>query len=245
MLGRAFNGLALAAAAAVSSACSVVGVRDGTEEPAYTVVGLVNGAEVRRYGDRLAAEVTVGGDEIAARSAGFSPLARFIFGANEGGAKVAMTAPVAQARSEPARSETSRSETARSETARSETAPGERIAMTAPVAQERAEGGAWTIRFFMPAEFTEETLPRPKDERVRIVTVPGETYAVLRFRGSTAPEAVASQKARLRAALADGPWQATGEPEAWFYDPPWTIPALRRNEVVVRVTAREPAQPPS
>jgi hypothetical protein len=220
MLGRALNGLALAAAAAVSSACTVVGVRDGTEEPAYTVVGLINGAEVRRYSPRLAAEVTVGGDEVAARSAGFSPLARFIFGANEGSRKVAMTAPVAQARSE-------------------------KIAMTVPVAQGRGEAGEWTIRFFMPAEYTEETLPRPKDERVRIITVPEETYAVLRFRGSTGPDAVAVQKQRLIAALATGPWAADGEPQAWFYDPPWTIPNLRRNEVVVRVTPRDPVNPPA
>jgi hypothetical protein len=220
MLGRALNGLALAAAAAVSSACTVVGVRDGTEEPAYEVVGLVNGAEVRRYGPRLAAEVTAGGDEVGARSEGFSPLARFIFGANEASEKVAMTAPVAQARSE-------------------------KIAMTIPVAQGPAEAGEWTIRFFMPSEYTAETLPRPKDERVRIVTVPGETYAVLRFRGSTGPDAVAAQKQRLMAALATGPWAPTAEPEAWFYDPPWTIPNLRRNEVVVRVAPREPVIPPA
>jgi hypothetical protein len=219
MLARALNGLALAAAAAVSSACTVVGVRDGTEEPAYTVVGLVNGAEVRRYGPRLAAEVTVAGDETSARNAGFRPLAAYIFGANEGRSKVAMTIPVVQAR-------------------------GERIAMTAPVAQERAEGG-WTIRFFMPAEYTEETLPKPTDPRVRIVQVPSETVAVLRFRGAPGPEAVRAQKRRLLAALATGPWAPAGEAEAWFYDPPWTIPALRRNEVVVRVTPREPAPPPA
>ena len=225
MLARALNGLALAAAAAVTSACTVVGVRDGTEEPAYTVVGLVNGAEVRRYGPRLAAEVTVEGSEVAARNAGFRPLARYIFGANEGAAKVAMTVPVAQAPAGEGR--------------------GETIAMTAPVAQERAAGGGWTIRFFMPAEYTLETLPKPKDPAVRIVTVPEETVAVRRFRGAPGPEEVAAQQARLLEALATGPWAPAGAPEAWFYDPPWTIPALRRNEVVVRVTPREPPQPPS
>jgi hypothetical protein len=33
-------------------------------------------------------------------------------------------------------------------------------------------------------------------------------------------------------------WEAAGEPVAWFYDPPWTIPALRRNEVAVPVAPR-------
>lgn len=224
MLARALERLALAAAAAVASACTVVGVRDGTEEPAYTVVGLVNGAELRRYGPRLAAEVTVEGDEVAARSSGFRLLAAYIFGRNEGRAKVAMTVPVAQA---PATG-----------------GDGERIAMTAPVAQRRAGGGS-TIRFFMPAGYTEATLPKPTDPRVRIVTLPEETVAVLRFRGAPGAEEVASQQARLLAALATGPWAPSGEPEAWFYDPPWTIPALRRNEVVVRVSPREPAPPPA
>ena len=27
-----------------------------------------------------------------------------------------------------------------------------------------------------------------------------------------------------------------GDPVVWFYDPPWTLPPLRRNEVAVRVT---------
>jgi hypothetical protein len=228
MLRRAFGGLAAVAAAAVTSACTVVGVRDGTEEPRYDVVGLVNGAEVRRYAPRLAAEVTVGGDEVAARGNGFRPLASYIFGANEPAGKIAMTAPVSQAPT---------------------TGTAEKIAMTVPVVQAREgarqEADSWTIRFFMPAEYTAETLPRPRDGSVRIVTVPEETFAVLRFRGSTGPDAVAAQKTRLLAALATGPWAPVSEPEAWFYDPPWTIPNLRRNEVVVRVTPREAVTQPA
>lgn len=29
-----------------------------------------------------------------------------------------------------------------------------------------------------------------------------------------------------------------GPPVAWFYDPPWTIPMLRRNEIAVPVMQR-------
>ena len=202
MLGRVLEGLA----DAVGSAGTVLGVRDATEEPPYEVIGLVNGAEVRRYGERLAAEVTVPGEEGAARQAGFRPLAGFIFGGNEAREKMAMTIPVAQA---------------------------------------SAGAGEWTVRFFMPAGYTEATLPRPRDASVRILTVPGGDYAVLRFRGVPSADAVALRKARLMAALGCGPWQAEGEPEGWFYDPPWTVPTLRRNEVAVRVSQREPAQPPA
>ena len=193
-------------------ACSVVGVRGGTEEPTFAVVDrLAGGIEVRRYGPRLAAETTVAGKaDDAARSAAFRVLAAFIFGDNHAQAKVAMTAPV-------------------------EIAQGSaRIAMTAPVLVDEA-GSELTMRFFMPANYTLATLPEPVDPRVRIVEVPEEFLAVLRFTGSTGRAAVAAREAELMRGLAASPWQPQGEPVAMFYDPPWTLPFLRRNEVAVPV----------
>ena len=196
-------------------ACSVVGIRSGTEEPAFSVVAAAGAVEIRRYAARIAAETEVGGGEEAARNEGFRRLAGYIFGGNAGRDRIAMTAPVAQA-------------------------AGERIAMTAPVAQHGA-GGAWRIRFFMPARYTMETLPRPDDPRVVLVMVPEETVAVLRFSGLPRPEAVAERSAALLAALSAMPWSADGTVQAWFYDPPWTVPGLRRNEVSVRVVPRQDA----
>src|SRR4051794_22920372 len=112
-------------------ACSVVGIRSGTEEPAYQVVArLEQGVEIRRYGPRLAAATTVEGsvDDWQARSAAFKRLAGFIFGDNRPQAKIAMTAPV-------------------------QIAPGSaKIAMTAPVATAAGPDGL-TMRFFMPGSY--------------------------------------------------------------------------------------------
>ncbi len=63
-------------------ACTVFGVRSGTEEPPYTVSEHLGPIEVRQYGARTAAEITVTDDEVAARSDGFRKLARYIFGSN-------------------------------------------------------------------------------------------------------------------------------------------------------------------
>jgi hypothetical protein len=68
--------------------------------------------------------------------------------------------------------------------------------------------------------------------------VPGEELAVLRFSGSTGAAAVAAREAELARVLEGSPWRAAGEPVALFYDPPWTLPFLRRNEVAVRVEPR-------
>ncbi|CAH0139304.1 heme-binding protein [Roseomonas sp. CECT 9278] len=194
-------------------ACSVVGIRSGTEEPRFEVVETIGEVEIRRYAPRIAAETTVPGEEEAARNEGFRRLAGYIFGGNARRDRIAMTAPVAQAR-------------------------GERIAMTAPVAQA-GDAAGWTIRFFMPARFTMDTLPMPDDARVTLVIVPEETVAVLRFSGVPRAEVVARSTAALRAALAESGWTATGPVQGWFYDPPWTVPALRRNEVVAPVARRE------
>ncbi len=199
----------LAAFSAIGlTACSLVGIR-GEAEPRFRIVAQTGAIEIREYGPRIAAETTVTGDEYAARSAGFRRIASYIFGANRAKTSIAMTAPVAFS---------------------------QKIDMTAPVAQQRDASGAWVVRFFMPADLTMETLPEPNDTAVRLVMVPPETVAVLRFSGSTTPTSVAEHTTALMRGLASGPWRPQGQPVAWFYDPPWTLPFLRRNEVAVVVT---------
>lgn len=89
----------------------------------------------------------------------------------------------------------------------------------------------------MPADKTMESLPEPDDDAIKLVTVPAETVAVRRFTGSRSRRAIASQTAESMRALRDldKGFEPTGPPVAWFYDPPWTIPMLRRNEGVVPV----------
>lgn len=198
----------------LASACSVVGIRSGTEEPHYDLAARVGEAEIRQYAPRLAAETVVPGTAEAARGEGFRRLAGYIFGGNAGGARIAMTAPVAQADA------------------------GQRIAMTAPVAQAPAGAAGWSIRFFLPAGLSDP--PAPRDPRVHVVTVPPETVAVLRFPGVATDAAIATQRARLQSLLSGSTWTPSGPPVTWFYDPPWTLPPLRRNEVAVPVERKAP-----
>ncbi len=193
--------------------CSVVGIRSGTEEPRFTKRASVGAVEIRDYAPRVAAETAIAGDEEAARNQGFRLLAGYIFGGNRDNTKIAMTAPVAQ--------------------------QGRQIAMTAPVARRTDAEGRWVISFFLPAGSTLANLPQPNDPAVHLVEVPGETIAVLGFTGDRGKEAVAERQAALLAALSGTAWRPAGAVQAWFYDPPWTLPPLRRNEVAVAVAPRE------
>ena len=193
------------------SALSIVGVRT-VEEPHSIRTPLTETVEIRRYGPRIAAETTVAGDKDRALSTGFRRLAGYIFGGNHRDTSIAMTAPVSR-----------------------QSAQGADIAMTAPVSQTGSAENGWTVRFYMPSKWSLETLPTPDDEDVRLVPVGPETLAVLRFSGDRGPVAVADRTAELLKTLRDNDIEPVGEAVAWFYDPPWTLPFRRRNEVAVPV----------
>ena len=189
---------------------SIVGIRSGTEEPSFTVERRIGDVEIRHYGARVAAQTTIDADEEKARNEGFRRLAGYIFGGNTDKTKIAMTAPVAQQK-------------------------GRKIAMTAPVATERTKTGEWMIRFFMPSEHTLESLPTPNDDRVELVPVPPETVAVLTFSGVASLDAIAARTDELLSTLRKAEVVTHGDPVTWFYDPPWTLPFRRRNEIAVAV----------
>lgn len=199
--------------------CSVVGIRSGTETPDYTVVErLGEDVEIRRYEPRLAAQVTLPRrDDWDARSKGFRILADYIFGNNKPKEEIAMTAPVEVE------------------------SGGREIAMTAPVETTRPDADSMRMRFFLPKQVTMETAPAPIDERIELVQIPAETMATLRFTGGRGTEAVTEKQRRLLETLDGTKWAPAGEPVAYFYDPPWTIPFLRRNEVAVPVAEKPEA----
>lgn len=197
--------------------CSVFGVRSGYEQPGYEVVEQLDEAvELRRYDARLAAEATVGGAGTEGEEdSAFRLLFNYISGANETAAEIAMTAPV----------ETSEASA--------------EIAMTAPVESARSADGSTRMRFFLPSAYDANTAPKPSDPRVSLITLPAQDQAVLRFTGFGGEAAVEQKTRELLEALEGSGWHPASEPVAMFYDPPWTIPFLRRNEVSVVVARAE------
>jgi hypothetical protein len=178
------------------------------EEPSYSVTVQDEDFEVREYAPMIVAEVTVTGAQDEAIGDGFRLLADYIFGNNTSQTEIAMTAPVVQ---EPA---------------------SEKIAMTAPVLQTES-GGAWQVRFVMPSEYTLDTLPSPNDDRVTLRELPAERVAAHRFSGFRGEEKLARETADLEAWIAAKGYSAIGAPSFAFYDPPWTLWFLRRNEILI------------
>ena len=184
------------------------------ESPEYVVSRSFGPVELREYSAYLVAETRVDGDLESAGNSGFRILAKYIFGDNRGGEKIAMTAPVAQEKSE-----------------------GAKIAMTAPVTQKR-EGDAFMIRFMMPSKFTRETLPVPNDSRIHIVEVPAKTLAAVRYSGRWTESNYREHLELLYANLHAEGFEPLGEPVWARYDPPFKPWFMRRNEILTAFQPR-------
>ena len=109
----------------------------------------------------------------------------------------------------------------------------QKIAMTAPVQQSMA--GEAEMAFMMPAEYALEDLPTPDDERVGFEEAPAYTAAVIQFSGWASADKADEHWQRLRQFLIAEEIDIAGEPTLNQYNPPWTLPFLRRNEIIVPV----------
>ena len=184
------------------------------EQPDYTVVYKDGDVEYRQYEPYLVSETVIENaeDYNDAGNEGFRRLFRYITGANQSAAEIAMTAPVAQTRQ----------------------VTGEKISMTAPVQQQQTTEG-WTVAFMLPTKYTLETAPVPSDPRVRVKEVPGKLVAVLRYSGRWTERNFTKRQTQLLETIEAGNVKVIGEVQSALYDPPYKPPFLRRNEVMVAV----------
>lgn len=183
-----------------------------TEEPSYTLIEQAGDFELRAYDPMIVAETEVSGPMDDASSAGFRLIADYIFGNNTsragGNEKISMTAPVTM---EPS---------------------SEKISMTAPVSMEQIRE-QWRVHFVMPSQYTLDTLPKPNNPAVRLREVPASNYAVIRFSGLVGEKKRAAKTEEQLTWLDSKGITPIGQPELARYNPPWTLPFLRRNEVMV------------
>jgi hypothetical protein len=184
-------------------------VSSQVEHAKYDVVSSAGNIEIRDYAPHIVAEVTVSGARQVAINQGFRLIADYIFGGNTASSKVAMTAPVIQQ-------------------------PSEKIAMTAPVVQQ-GSGNEWNVRFIMPANYTLATLPKPNNTDVTLYEVASKRFAAIRFSGMAGEETLREKTQALHAFIADKKLKILSTPTLAFYNPPWTLPFLRRNEVLIEI----------
>lgn len=184
------------------------------EEAKYNLLREESGLELREYESHILAETTVDGEFEDAGSKAFGLLFRYISGNNKQQQKVTMTSPVGQ---EPL---------------------SQKIEMTSPVGQQKQDG-KWVVSFMMPASFTLETTPEPKDPNVSIREVPARLIAAVRYSGFWSEKSYRHNLAILQDWIANNRLTPIGEPIWARYNPPFMPWFLRRNEILVPIASQE------
>ena len=180
------------------------------EKPSYSVESKHDGYQIRQYEPYVVAS-TVVPDNDQALNKGFSVVANYIFGGNTQNNKVAMTSPVLDERT------------------------SETISMTSPVTDQRDGKGNRTVSFIMPSEYSLETLPEPNSDKVVIEEVPAKRYAVIQFSGNYSDKTKEKYYKKLVSMLERDRIEYTSTWKSAGYDPPFTLPILKRNEVWIEL----------
>jgi hypothetical protein len=196
------------------SACSVIGIRT-TEELEYELVSQEGEYELRQYDEYYVASTSSLGSYRDATRENFRKLFRYITGDNESQQDISMTAPVELQR--------------------------EQIEMTAPVQIAEGEGQteSYSMNFVLPSEYQGSdgrVPPVPTNPTVAVQRVPAGLLAIKRFSGILRQSLIDEQEELLRSWIEGRGLVPEGEVMGYGFDPPWTIPFLRRNEVSLRVS---------
>lgn len=201
----------------LSTGCSLFGINT-TEQMSYKVIKHDGDKEIRLYDPYVVAKTVVKGTYKQAQSEAFRRLAGYIFGKNAKKQKMSMTSPVIYRQN----------------------SASEKISMTSPVIQTATEEGQ-EMAFKMPSKFALGDLPQPEDSRISFEEIPSRLVASIRYSWLAGEKVNQERAEELKKWLGTQPdYEIVSIAKFAGYDPPWTLPFLRRNEVLIELKKKNP-----
>ena len=110
----------------------------------------------------------------------------------------------------------------------------EEIKMTVPVTQE-IKNGNMTMQFYLPLKFNKDNAPKPSNSDIKILTKEGGYYAVIKYSGRSSDKNFLKNKDILKNELKQDNLIISSPPIRASYNSPFTLPMLKRNEVMYKV----------
>lgn len=217
---KAARKLLIALSTTILSGCSIVGYNHDTESAKYTVLKKDKSIEVRSYPELIVVKTTepITENLFTDQGKAFKRLFDYISGDNTANAKISMTTPVLL----------------------DESNRGKQIKMTSPVFLDASsDQKSMSMSFVLPSEYTLETAPIPKNPDIQVIALPAKTVGVITFNGLLREENVKKNEDILEKWIDSKGYQKTGPATYAGYNPPWTIPFFRRNEVIIPLTMKK------
>ena len=145
--------------------------------------------------------------EYSNEDSGFRYLFNYISGENKSSEKVKMTVPVTQSA---------------------------KIDMTSPVIQS-TQDGIMKMQFFLPSKFTLENAPQPKNQRVNLVMIKKDIYAVISYSGRLTNQNYSKNYKKLINHLTKDGLDFIEPAIRATFNGPFTLPIFRRNEIMIKI----------
>ena len=108
------------------------------------------------------------------------------------------------------------------------------IKMTVPVTQE-IKNENMTMQFYLPSKFNKENAPKPSNSDIKILTIEGGYYAVIKYSGRSSDKNFLKNKDILKKKLKQDNITIISPPIRASYNSPFTLPMLKRNEVMYKI----------
>ena len=110
----------------------------------------------------------------------------------------------------------------------------EKVKMTTPVTSS-GEDSEMVMQFYLPSKFTKKTAPVPTNPKVKLINIEEGQYAVIKYSGRITDKNFDKHKKILRENLIKDKIEIIGPAIKAVYNGPFTLPMLRRNEVMFQV----------
>lgn len=111
----------------------------------------------------------------------------------------------------------------------------QKIAMTAPVFMDQSGQTTEVMSFVLPEGFSLATAPPPSDPAVKLTELSDYTVVAMSFSGFLNQKSISTHRNLLQNWIADRGLKIIGKAKAAGYNPPFTLPFLRRNEILIPV----------
>ena len=108
------------------------------------------------------------------------------------------------------------------------------VKMTVPVTQE-IKNGSMTMQFYLPLKFNKDNAPKPSNSDIKILNIEGGYYAVIKYSGRSSDKNFLKNKNMLEKQLKQDNIKIISPPIRASYNSPFTLPMLKRNEVMYRI----------
>ena len=110
----------------------------------------------------------------------------------------------------------------------------EKVKMTVPVTQSN-NNKKMKMQFFLPAKFTIQNAPKPTNKMVKLVIIEGGIYAVIKYSGRLSNKNYSKHYKKLTNQLIKDKIDFIEPAIRATYNGPFTLPFLRRNEIMIKV----------